>query len=163
MLSEHKRKILQHQSDMILNRHSEGTPFNKTDLQRLIFSEVKLIDLDNYNYKINEMASANDARNLIAINDLIGQLSPREFSQIFPITKEYDGHKYGAKDYFSVTEYINSFGWDTMIGNGFEFVMEYLNEDVQDLCVATMMVVAHSTPDLDIFSVLDHLEGGINR
>ncbi len=34
----------------------------------------------------------------------MGQLTPKEFRTVFPIKKEYDGHRYGIKDYHSTME-----------------------------------------------------------
>jgi hypothetical protein len=34
----------------------------------------------------------------------MGLLTPKEFMTVFPIKKEYDGHRYGIKDYHSTME-----------------------------------------------------------
>lgn len=76
------------------------------------------------------------------LNDEIEQLTPRQFAQIFPITKEYKGRKYGNKDYYTVTDWISeNIGWDNRIPNGIEFLMEYLNRDVQYAAVQVMHIL----------------------
>ena len=76
------------------------------------------------------------------LDDEIEQLTPRQFAQIFPITKEYKGRKYGSKDYYTVTDWISeNIGWDNRIPNGIEFLMEYLNRDVQYAAVQVMHIL----------------------
>lgn len=76
------------------------------------------------------------------LDDEIEQLTPRQFAQIFPITKEYKGRKYGNKDYYTVTDWISeNIGWDNRIPNGIEFLMEYLNRDVQYAAVQVMHIL----------------------
>lgn len=71
--------------------------------------------------------------------DVIKKLTPTEFNQIFPITKEYRGHRWGFKDYFTVNEWISeNIGWNNRIPDGFQFLMEYLNPDVE---VATIQMM----------------------
>lgn len=57
-------------------------------------------------------------------------LTPRQFMNIFPITKTYDGAKYEIKDYFYVMDMINKKGIDTPIGDRIiDFLWDYLNRD----------------------------------
>lgn len=79
---------------------------------------------------------------LECVNCLTGCLTPSLFNQIFPIKKEYDGHKYSMKDYFSTVEYIEEeIGWDNQIKNGLEFLYEYDNDDVLQASLVTMDVI----------------------
>lgn len=75
------------------------------------------------------------------IQDCIGLLTPREFMNIFPIAKEYDGHKWQMKDYFYTVNYINTLDIDTPIGMGekaLDFLWEYYNRDIIKFSVETM-------------------------
>lgn len=72
-----------------------------------------------------------------ALGKTVGALTPRLFNQVFPIEKTYDGQKWGCKDYFSVTEYI-----DEKIGGGFEFLLNYWNRDVLFAAVKAMNVIS---------------------
>lgn len=79
---------------------------------------------------------------LECVNCLTGCLTPRMFNQIFPIKKEYDGCKYGMKDYFSTVDYIEEeIGWDNQIKDGLGFLYEYDNDDVLQASIATMEVI----------------------
>lgn len=42
-----------------------------------------------------------DFRIFSILTDLLSGLTPKEFTQMFPTDKTYDGEKYGIKDYFS--------------------------------------------------------------
>jgi len=46
----------------------------------------------------------------------LGWLTPSEFMTISPIEKEYNGHKWGFKDYFYTRDYINTLDPSKPIG-----------------------------------------------
>lgn len=79
---------------------------------------------------------------LECVNCLTGYLTPSLFNQIFPIKKDYNGQKWGIKDYFSTKNYIEEeIGWDNQIKNGLEFLYEYDNDDVLQASLVTMDVI----------------------
>lgn len=59
-------------------------------------------------------------------------VTPRQFMQWFPIDKEYDGSKWGMKDYFSTMEYIHEIGIDEPIKEPLGFLWEYWNKDTMN-------------------------------
>ena len=76
---------------------------------------------------------------MLQLGTSIEELTPRQFTQVFPITEKYDGEALGEKDYYSVTSWIEeNIGWDSKIPDGVVFLMEYLNDDVQ---LATVQVI----------------------
>lgn len=79
---------------------------------------------------------------LECVDCLTGCLTPSLFNQIFPIKKDYDGQKWGIKDYFSTKNYIEEeIGWDNQIKNGLGFLYEYDNDDVLQASLVTMDVI----------------------
>lgn len=79
---------------------------------------------------------------LECVNCLTGCLTPSLFNQIFPIKKDYNGQKWGIKDYFSTKNYIEEeIGWNNQIKNGLEFLYEYDNDDVLQASLVTMDVI----------------------
>jgi hypothetical protein len=59
-------------------------------------------------------------------------LTPREFMNIFPIQKVYDGDKYECKDYFTTMDYINAIGIDEVIGANLDNLLwDYVNHDTR--------------------------------
>lgn len=63
----------------------------------------------------------------------MAQLTPREFTILFPPEKSYDGEKWQEKDYFSTMELLarmdmdQPIGWDEKL---FDFLWDYQNWDV---------------------------------
>ncbi|RIJ64157.1 phage infection protein [Rummeliibacillus sp. POC4] len=71
-----------------------------------------------------------------AIKGMMSLLTPNEFMNIFPITKNYDGDKYGMKDYFYTRDYIRTLGTNHSIGENIsDFLWEYWNLDILDFSV----------------------------
>jgi hypothetical protein len=65
------------------------------------------------------------------IVDVTSLITPRQFMTIFPIDKDYDGDKYGTRDYFTtVADAIKLNGIDKPIKEPFKFLMNYWNHDV---------------------------------
>lgn len=67
------------------------------------------------------------------IKAYMAQLTPKEFMQLFPINKTYDGAKNERKDYFSTMEFIRSLEQDKPIGGSKaleSFLWEYWNWDI---------------------------------
>lgn len=82
-------------------------------------------------------------RDIQCVQQLAGTLTPRQFSQIFPINKKYDGDRWQSIDYFYTVKYIeNSIGWDNNIGdNVLEFFMEYDNRFVRKFVISCMKII----------------------
>ena len=76
------------------------------------------------------------------LDETLKQLTPLQFAQAFPITKEYKGHTWGSKDYYTVTDWIGeNGGWNSKIPNGIEVLLEYLNSNVQLTAVRIMNIL----------------------
>jgi hypothetical protein len=61
----------------------------------------------------------------------MGLLTPNEFMTVFPIEKEYDGHRYGVMDYHSTMEVLKKIGMDTRIGEHAQLLLfDYQNQYV---------------------------------
>lgn len=75
------------------------------------------------------------------IGNMISLLTPREFMNIFPITKDYDGCKHGVKDYFFTMNVIRKMGIDHSIDEPYEFLFDYMNWDIQSYMCVWMKVV----------------------
>ena len=83
--------------------------------------ETLLIDEIEYDFKF---------ANLVKI--CMAALTPKEFIQLFPITKEFNGHKWQTKDYFYTRDYIGTLERDKPIGEEeiLNFLWEYTNRDI---------------------------------
>ncbi len=74
------------------------------------------------------------------LTDMLGQLTPVEFVQMFPIRKTYDGKKYQCKDYFSTMEALKECEPDQPIGKDkiLYFLWDYDNDDIMNFEVEKM-------------------------
>lgn len=115
---------------------------HKEDFNKLIFLFIKYCGFkDCKNLNVEEIEI--EFTGISLLDDMIGQLTPREFMQLFPIAKEYNGEKYGCKDYFYCINFINEFGIDNKIGDKAPiFLFEYWNWDINNYMVYWMEVVS---------------------
>lgn len=68
---------------------------------------------------------------ILTITLLMERITPREFMNIFPVKKDFDGYKYEIKDYYSTMEYVNEMNWNNPIGGSItELLWEYMNKDI---------------------------------
>ena len=61
------------------------------------------------------------------LKNCLKKLTYREFINLFPIAKEYDGTKWEMKDYYSTMEYLNDKSLDDYIEDPLELIFEYDN------------------------------------
>jgi hypothetical protein len=58
----------------------------------------------------------------------MSQLTPREFMNIFPIDKTYDGERFECKDYFYTIKIVRALDQDAPIGDKLDDLLwEYMN------------------------------------
>lgn len=98
--------------------------------QKIAFYGIKAIglspEIESKDPKYNEYAFALNNLILTAIEEL----TPKEFLQVFPLDKIYDGDKFDCKDYFSSMETINEYGIDRRIEDAGGFLFDFMNKDV---------------------------------
>jgi hypothetical protein len=67
----------------------------------------------------------------------------RDFMNLFPIRKEYDGDKTGCRDYYSTIKYLKQYNLDEKIGNNVDhLIFEYVNDDIEKFCFRDMECVS---------------------
>lgn len=106
-------------------------------LKRAVFYAVKYFSLERIDRRHSteprtlEQINA-DFSLLECVKMLMGQLTPREMMSMFPIEKEYDGEKFGCKDYYFTIEKLKDFDLDKTLGEeGLEdFLWCYWNDDL---------------------------------
>ena len=76
------------------------------------------------------------------VKDDLKKLTYREFINLFPIAKEYDGAKWGMKDYYSTMEYLNDKSLDDYIEDPLELILEYYNWNIIEFGVEFMSVTS---------------------
>lgn len=128
-------------------KHDWSIPIeDKDELKKFVFLVVKAASYEEFS-----KSKKTDEDSVIGFYELlhthmnaIGHLTPHELMQIFPITKEYDGIKYGCKDYFYTMDVVNKHGKDNIIGsdNVFNFLYDYDNIYVREFLVVCMSSIS---------------------
>ncbi len=109
----------------------------RDNLKRAVFYAVKYFSLERidrrHSTEPRTLEQVNTDFNFLeCVKILMGQLTPRELMSMFPIEKEYDGEKWGCKDYFFTVEKLKDFDLDKPLGEeGLEdFLWCYWNDDL---------------------------------
>lgn len=151
-MSLYKYKLYMNAFRRVVTVNLEGDN-SRDNLKKMAFYGVKAV-----NYKPepkNRLNEANDNFTLVAVvKDLIGELTPKELENIFPIKKWYDGDKYEWKDYYYTKEYLKKFDPDKPIGEkeAVSLLWEYQNIDINLFAVKVMGYMAD----------MDHLRGRLS-
>lgn len=86
------------------------------------------LELIEYRFQFADMVKA-----------FLAVLTPIEFSNLFPIIKEYNGDRWETKDYFSTMEYVSGLSQDEPIGAGiFDLLWNYHNTEIRFFMVRLM-------------------------
>lgn len=85
---------------------------------------------------------------IVMINYFIGQLTPQEFMNLFPIEKIYDGKKYQAKDYYYTKRYMDSLPQNKSIGK--DKVLRVLWNYTNDALMGYFFNLSDTVDELDI-------------
>lgn len=120
----------------IMDKYNDFKEMTKDELRQIIFNEITTNASRIY------ASLKKRTTYLFTISDLIEKFTPKEFTQIIPIQKDFNGAKTEVRDYFSTIEFIKSIGWDNKIPNGFEFLMNYWNMDVLVYTVNLMTTIS---------------------
>lgn len=111
----------------------------KAIFKKLIVYGVKVVNTKEDPEYIDKETAENDFQFASVIKDLMATLTPKEFMELYPIAKEYNGHKYSMKDYFYTRDYINTLDQDKPIGDEIlNFIWEYHNWELTDFNVEIM-------------------------
>lgn len=130
--SDAKYKLYDKAYSNILERYnSHSNQDAKPLIKKLILYGIKMINIQ----KECEIATYEQVKYTFKIADHIktcmSLLNPSEFINIFPITKDFDGHKYKCKDYFYTRDYVNKLDQAKPIGKEIDnFLWEYTNQEI---------------------------------
>jgi hypothetical protein len=129
---------------------TEG-PINEDDkdkLKQYVFAGVKYIVTFRRNEKGSySIKSASAKFELIdIIMGYMSELTPQELMIMFPVTKNYDGHKFQSKDYFTTIKAIKEYPLNKPIGqdNIFSLLWDYWNWDLNFFLVECMLAMSDS-------------------
>ena len=110
-------------------------PENKLLQMRTVFYGVR--------YVVAAMRGRPASKELISrVVELVGQLTPRELLQIFPVEKVYNGERWETKDYFFTMDVLRQHGLDKLLGESvLDVLWDYTNIHVRLFNVAAMKAI----------------------
>lgn len=119
----------------VLETSDKMQSYTKENIKKVVVYGIKYI---NAHVKVTAVEDADIFHKLVLETcDFIGLLTPNEFMNIFPIAKEFNGHKWEVKDYFYTRDYLNTLERDKPIkdqnidnGSVVGFLWEYHNWEI---------------------------------
>lgn len=127
------------------NAHDENPNQDFNDIiKKLIIYGVKAFNTKPESEYIEWEEAEKDFQFVSIIKSLMATLTPGEFVNLFPVEKEYKGHKYGMKDYFYTRDYLKDLDFDKPIGQDkiLDFLWEYQNWEITDFNVEIMECIS---------------------
>lgn len=129
-----------------MERHPDVSFDNRELAKQKIFLLVKCLSIPR---KQAFPCDAEAAQNIFyvysATTDLLAELTPIEFMNMFPIEKTYDGKRFEMKDYFSTIEKMKKYPPDKPIGEEriMYFLWDYWNRDINNFEVNKMCAMSN--------------------
>lgn len=120
--------------------HEDDAAAMKDIRKRIALYGVRYIAIMPQSESRHEAES--DLQFISILKRIIAEMTLDDFMNVFPIKKEYDGEKWGVKDYFSTIEEIQGMDPLATIGKNIDHLLaEYWNDDIYRLFVAMVQVV----------------------
>lgn len=122
---------------------------DKEASKRYVFHAIKFIGLLK-----KEMSKSSEIPNILEdeydfiiqitkeVKEIISRMTPHEFMSLFPVEKDFTGHKYETKDYFYTRDMITKIGENNLIGSSVdEFLWDYVNWEIRFYLLASINVL----------------------
>lgn len=134
----------------MFQKHKSIDDWSQDELMKVALCGVKyinyVIDIDAINHRLDSTYQTpfevkENGFNLIdALYGIIGRIKLNNLIKIFPIDKEYDGDKWGCKDYFFTMDILKEKGLDNAVGRDgvFDLMWDYMNKDLREFTVFYM-------------------------
>lgn len=149
-----------------IDEHKEYANLQKIsqeDLKKFVFLGVNYFGKrPDHTYRIRPTEEDLEAKYL-QINHVmqaVGMLTPTTLLQIFPVIKDYDGEKYGCKDYFYTMKAVGRLNPDEPIGSAQEaaqLLWDYENDSLRFFaiawlnCIEDLHIYAGKSDEYDAF------------
>lgn len=119
---------------------THGNPPDTTTCQRLVFYGVRTVNYSRREYRRLRGNMAMPLFHIVGIvHGYMERLTPRQLTQVFPISKHYDGERYQGKDYFTAMKVLQAHGMDVLIGDAvLDILWEYVNPEICVFMSSTM-------------------------
>lgn len=123
--------------DCLLSEYFSNTE-NKEYIKKLAYYGVKAVnEISRQELDYEQLVRLFEF--METVKTIIGLLTPKELTTIFPVDKEFDGNKYGMKDYFFTMKELEKIGMENMIAGQAEYLLwDYMNKDIGRFVVNSM-------------------------
>lgn len=111
--------------------------FSCYDFSKIVFSGIKSLKV-----RVEKGSLEDELYLYESIIMFIGTMTPRQFMNVFPIDKDYDGSKYDCKDYFYTMKKCTEYGLDKPITDAFDFLWDYWNRETSHFVINYMSVMS---------------------
>ena len=154
MLHDMWNKQYHNTVNSIFQKHKSIDDWSQDELMKVALCGVKYInsaiEIDAINYRLDSTYQTpfevkQNSFNLIdALFGIIGRIKLGNLIKIFPIDKEYDGGKWGCKDYFFTMDVLREKGLDNAVGRDgvFDLLWDYENRELRKLTVFYMSCIS---------------------
>lgn len=109
-------------------------------IKKLITYGVKIVNSKPREKFTSIQIARNNFEFADSIQSLMGLLTPKQFEKLFPIKKDFDGHKWECKDYFYTRKYVDNLEQDKPMGSCKipRLLWEYVNDELMDFSLEIM-------------------------
>lgn len=134
----------------MFQKHTSLDDWSQDELMKVALCGVKYInyvaDIERENQRLDSSYNTPFAVKEAGFNmidvlfGIIGRIKLKNLIKIFPIDKEYDGDKWGCKDYFFTMDVLKEKGLDNAVGRDdvFDLMWDYENRELRELTVFYM-------------------------
>lgn len=132
------------------NADKQIAEYPQEDLMKIALSGIKYVNTVHEIRRENERndtgykPTLEEHQAMFSLMDsifmIMGHIKLKNLITIFPITKEFDGEKWGEKDYFYTMQVLTEIGLDKPIGREgiTELLWDYQNEDLRQAYIEYM-------------------------
>lgn len=112
---------------------------DRLKLKQVVFYGIKYLNSMEEPKELDLEVVVTKLRFIRLVELFLSQLTPAELISIFPVSKTFDGDKYGCKDYFYTMQKINQMGINEVIGDKLhDLLWDYQNTDIELFMVAIL-------------------------
>lgn len=111
----------------------------KANLKKLLVYGVKAVNSNRSRNSTTQEQVEQDFHFIEVVKMFMAMLTPREILNLYPIAKEYNGARWGVKDYYYTRDYLKGLDMDKPLeGDVLDFLWEYHNWELARFNVNAM-------------------------
>jgi len=140
-----KHEVYERAYNRLLKKYAVDSGMDaKVTMKKLLFLGVKKLIARPERESFTREEAESDFSEAQIIMAYMRLLTPKEFMQLFPVEKDFKGHKWHFKDYFYTQDYIRKLPQGEPIGDEvLHFMWEYTNWDITEFNVYVMGCISN--------------------